>query len=222
MFTKTVGKLSTEFIPLTASDAGDTDSRRPAFAQKGNTYMALRNITPTYTVSSSGVSTLNSQWQYYGLASTFRDLAYDVRIDYNHFEPLQISLMGEFVTNMGFDRNKILARNPENNLGATDTSILGGGTAWIAGLKVGKFVLQKRWDWSVNLNYRNVESDAVIDGFCDSDFGGGGTNVKGFTVGANVALAKRVTVGVRWMSSSQVSGPDLKNDILQFDINGKF
>ena len=36
-FTKTVGKLSTPYEPLTSSDAGDTDARRPAFAQKGNT-----------------------------------------------------------------------------------------------------------------------------------------------------------------------------------------
>src|SRR5262249_22412667 len=31
------GKLSDPFIPLTASDAGNTDDSRPAFAQKGNT-----------------------------------------------------------------------------------------------------------------------------------------------------------------------------------------
>jgi len=217
-FTNTAGKLSTEYTPLTASDSGDTDARRPAFAQKGNTYMALRNIAPDSTNSNG----LTNQWQYFGLASQFRDIAVDLRLDYNHFEPFQVSFIAEYVKNMGFDRSKILARNPENNYGASAGSFLGGGNAWIAGLRLGDALLQKRWDWAINISYRNVESDAVIDGFCDSDFGGGGTNVKGLTLGANLALSKRVIVGAKWMGSTQVEGPTFKNDILQIDLNAKF
>ena len=40
------GKLSNPYTPLSSSDAGNTDNTRPSFAQKGNTYMALRNIVP--------------------------------------------------------------------------------------------------------------------------------------------------------------------------------
>ena len=226
-FTKTVGKLSTHYdynVFYSASDAGDTDARRPAFAQKGNTYMALRDIT----ADSSNDSGAKNQWQYYGLASAFRDAAFDVRIDYNHFEPFQISFIGEYIANTAFHRSLVRARGygPVNNLEVlpdeTTTMYVGGGNAWIAGIKLGDALLQKRWDWSVSLNYRNVESDAVIDGFCDSDFGGGGTNLKGLTLGANVALAKRVSFGAKWMSASEVSGPTFRNDILQIDINGKF
>jgi hypothetical protein len=223
-FTKTVGKLSTPYIPLNSADAGDTDARRPAFAQKGNTYMLLRDITP----DSSNSNGASNQWQYFGLASAFRDVTCDVRIDYNHFEPFQISFVGEYIANTAFHRSSVRARGngPVNNLDVlsdgTTTVYVGGGNAWIAGIKLGDALLQKRWDWNVSLNYRNVESDAVIDGFCDSDFGGGGTNLKGLTLGANIALAKRVSFGVKWMSASEVSGPTYKNDILQIDVNGKF
>jgi hypothetical protein len=217
-FTKTVGKLSSAYTPLSSTDAGDTDARRPAFAQKGNTYMLLRDIVADST-NSYGAS---NQWQYFGLASEFRDAAFDVRIDYNHFEPFQISFIGEYITNTAFHASKVRARNPVNNLTDTTEWYVGGGNAWIAGIKLGDALLQKRWDWNVSLNYRNVESDAVIDGFCDSDFGGGGTNLKGLTLGANLALAKRVSLGAKWMSASEVSGTTYKNDILQIDINGKF
>ena len=89
-------------------------------------------------------------------------------------------------------------------------------------MKLGQIALQKRWDWNSTFGYRRVESDAVVDGFNDSDFGGGGTNVRGFYVNANLALAKRVWVSAKWMSASQIIGPVFKNDILQIDLNGKF
>jgi len=231
-FTKTVGKLSSAYTPLTSADAGDTDARRPAFAQKGNTYMMLRNIVPDST-NASGYS---NQWQYFGLASAFRDLTFDVRVDYNHFEPFQVSFIGEYIKNTAFDKMKIQSRGPKNNLGgATGDEFVGKGTAWITGVKLGHAQLDKRWDWNVLVNYRYVGSDAVIDGFCDSDFGGGGTNVKGTTLGLNVALSKRVSFAAKWMSSSQIEGltyldansnlvvpSTVKTDILQLDINAKF
>jgi len=182
----------------------------------------LRSIIDTQRNLINGVR--SNRWQYYGLATAFRDVVFDGRLDYTHFEPFQISLLGEYIANTAFNRSSVRARGfgPVNNLGASDTDYVGGGTAWIVGLKMGDAALQKRWDWNVSINYRNVESDAVIDGFCDSDFGGGGTNLKGLTLGVNVALAKRVSLGAKWMSASEVSGPTFKNDILQIDLNGKF
>ncbi len=37
-FDNVEGRLSSPFTPLTASDQGNTDDSRPAFAQRGNTY----------------------------------------------------------------------------------------------------------------------------------------------------------------------------------------
>ena len=218
------GRLSKPFTPLTSSDAGNTDDSRPAFAQNGNTYMALRRIVGT---AANNFNQIN-QFQYYGLATPFRDVVLTGRLDFNHWEPFQISLMGEYVNNTAFDRNAIAARAINNrsssSIASTLGSFAGGNTGWLINLTVGHPVLEKRWDWNVGFGYRYVESDAVVDGFTDSDFGGptAGTNLKGYTVWGSLALSPNVWVGIRWYSANQVAGPPLKNDVLQIDINGSF
>ena len=216
------GKLSDPYTPLSSSDAGNTDNRRPSFAQKGNTYMALRNIVPNAT---NNFGTTN-QFQYFGLASKFRPLTFTGKIDYTGFEPVTISIWGEHIKNLGFDRGAI-DRIAVNNRGANSVTgtlgqYAGGDTAWIVGVKAGSAALQKRWDWQIGVNYRHVESDAVIDGFSDSDFGNGGTNFEGYSLFGTVALSSRFAIGVKWMSADQIAGPPLKNDVLQVDLSGKF
>ncbi len=230
MFNNIEGRLSTPFTPVTSTDAGDTDASRPAFAQKGNTYMALRDIVPVAGDAAHGGNENGgiNQFQYFGLASKFRELALDARFDFNQFEPFQISLAGEFVKNHAFDPTAIAAIAVNNHgPAATGTNpqsgpFLGGNTAWIVNLSLGQAALQKRWDWRLGIGYRKVESDAVIDGFCDSDFGGGGTNLKGVTVTGALALSTDVWVGLRWMSASQIAGPAFRNDTIQVDLNGTF
>ena len=216
------GKLSSPFVPLTPQDQGNTDDTRPAFAQFGNTYMALRNITPTAANNFGAID----QWQYFGLATPFRDVAVTAKVDYNHFEPFIISLNVEFVKNVAFDKNRVEAiavnnRGPSLPGGALG-SFVGGDGAWIVGINLGSAALQKRGDWNINVNYRYVESDSVVDGFCEPDFGGGGTNVKGYTVRAWLALAPRIFLGLNWMSSDQVAGPTLKADTFWLDANAVF
>jgi len=221
-FQNIAGKLSSPFTPLTPNDAGNTDNTRPAFAQKGNTYMALRNIVPTVA---NNFGTID-QFQYYGLATPFHELALNARLDYDRFEPFRISLSGEWVKNLAFDYNAINAK-AVNNRGADTASgaigaFSGGDTAWIVDFRVGHGALEKRGDWNVGVNYRYVESDSVVDGLNDSDFGLGGTNLKGYTIYGSLALSPRVSFGLRWMSATEVSGPPFKSDILQVDFTGKF
>jgi hypothetical protein len=218
------GKLSTPYTPQTVNDASDTDNSRPSFAQKGNTYMAIRNIIPD---ASNDYGAIN-QWQYYGLATKFEELAVTARIDYNGFEPVQISLIGEFVKNVAFNKSTINAI-AVNNRGPIDSAELsaigpyeGDPTAWSVELKFGTPSLSKRWDWSVDVGYRWIGSDSVVDGFNDSDFGLGGTNMKGFTVGGYLALSQNVYVSLRWMGADSIAGPAYNTNIIQFDINSKF
>jgi hypothetical protein len=89
-------------------------------------------------------------------------------------------------------------------------------------LKVGHAALQKRWDLALGFSYEYLESDATVDAFTDSDFGGGGTNVKGYTVFGALALSPHVSLALRWMSADQIGGPTFRNDILFFDFNAKF
>ncbi len=225
LFDNVEGRLSKPFVPLTASDAGDTDASRPSYAQYGNTYRPLRDIIPTVD-NDFGTS---KQYQYFGLATPFRVLNLSGQLDLNYFEPVQISLFGEYARNLAFNGDSIEAiavnnRGPINAAGISRFE--GGDTAWYTGIRVGKAVLEKRWDWNVGINYRYVESDAVVDGFVDSDFGitggFGGTNLKGYGVGGNVALSPKVSIGLRWMSANEVAGPPLKSDVVEIDLNGKF
>lgn len=218
------GKLSDPYTPLTADDAGNTDNTRPSFAQKGNTYMALRNIIPS-ALNDYGTK---NQFQYFGLATPFKVTSYSGRIDFNFFEPYQISLLGEYAKNLEFDAAAVDAI-AVNNRGAIEEGAVegigkyeGGDTAWSVQLQVGKGKFEKRWDWNASIGYRYVESDAVVDAFSDSDFGLGGTNHKGITIGAAVALSPRVKIGVRWMSADEIAGPPLSADILMFDLSAKF
>ena len=216
------GELSDPYTPLTTSDAGNTDNRRPSFAQKGNTYMALRNIVPS-AINNFGTT---NQYQYFGLATPFKVATLTGRIDFNHWEPYQISLVGEWAKNLAWDMQDIEPkainnRGPNQAEGAVGRYD-GGDTAWYLALKVGKPAFERRWDWNASVGYRYIESDAVIDGFNDSEFGGGGTNVKGFTLGAQIALSRRVRFGVGWMSANQIAGPPLKADTFLFDLHAKF
>ncbi|MEA3207036.1 MAG: hypothetical protein QOE70_93 [Chthoniobacter sp.] len=221
-FDSVEGQLSDPFTPLNAQDQGNTDNTRPSFAQKGNTYMALRNIVPN-ALNNFGTS---NQFQYFGLATPFQELVLNGKLDYNGFEPVQITFSGEYAKNLAFDRAdtnlKAVNNRGPNGVDGTLGKFDGGDTAWIGGVKVGSGAFQKRWDWALGVNYRYVESDAVVDGFTDSDFGLGGTNLKGYSLFGSVALSPAVSLGARWMSANEVAGPPLKNDILQIDLSGKF
>jgi hypothetical protein len=219
------GKVSSPFIPVSSQDAGSTDASRPGFAQRGNTYIALRDIIPDQTLNGNGTT---NQWQYFGLATPFHEFATTARLDYNHFEPVQISLISEFVDNLAFNTN-IIERNgppqlrgPTNNNNPATGAFQGGNIGWNVNLQAGSVALTKFGDWNVGVGYRYVESDAVVDGFCDSDFGGGGTNLKGYTIYGNFALSPRVWLALRWMSANAIAGPTYKDDIIQFDLNAKF
>ncbi|MBU6182291.1 MAG: putative porin [Verrucomicrobia bacterium] len=218
------GQLSTPFTPTTINDSGNTDNSRPSFAQKGNTYMALRDIVP----DASNDYGATNQWQYYGLATKFTELALTSEISYDGFEPVRISLVGEFVQNLAYNKDDIEAV-AVNNRGPADTTELmdlgayeGDQYGWYADLRVGTPGLEKRGDWLLYAGYRWIGSDAVVDGFNDSDFGWGGTNMQGFTVGGFYSLSQNVYLGLRWMGSDSIAGPQLNGNIFYAEINSKF
>jgi hypothetical protein len=218
------GQLSDPYTPLTVNDASNTDNTRPSFAQKGNTYMAIRDIVP----DASNDYGATNQWQYYGLATKFQNLALTSEISYDGFEPVRISLVGEFVQNLAYNKDDIEAI-AVNNRGPVDTTELldigayeGDAYGWYVDLRVGTPALKKRGDWLLSVGYRWIGSDAVVDGFNDSDFGGGGTNMQGFTAGGFLSLSEHIYLGLRWMGSDSLAGPQINANIFQVEINSKF
>jgi hypothetical protein len=218
------GKLSSPCLVLSSADVCDTDIRRPSFAQKGNSYMALRQFIPVPTRDDPEGD--DNQYQYFGLASEFRPLVLTGKFDYDGFKPVRVTLAGEYIKNLGFDKgklNRIAVNNraqdkPDGSIGDFD----GGDTGYLVSLTVGSPSLKERWDWNASVAYRYLESDAVPDAFTDSDFGLGGTNLKGYTLGGNLALGRNVWAGLRWMSADNISGSPFSVDVVQFDLNARF
>lgn len=218
-FTNVTGRVSSPCFVVAASDVCDTDLLRPSFAQKGNTYMRLRNVPDVLLPN----PTLN--YQYYGLASGFRPLVTSVQLDLAQFNPIHIILDGEFVWNTAFNRNYVssvalnnFAPSPPNAPNTFD----GGNKGWLTRLTVGNKEVRRLWDWNAHVGYKHLESDAMVDAFVDSDFGLGGTNLKGYFVGANLGLAENVWASARWMSANSIAGVPYAVDIFQLDLNARF
>jgi len=223
LFTNVQGKVSTPCAVLSSSSLCSTDDDRPSFAQSGNTYFPLRNIIAT---TANGEDT-TLQYQYFGLASGFNELAATGEFDINSFNPTAIWLDGEYVRNLAFDKRDIAGKGLVNNvINSTQSNPLGtfvgGNTGFYVTANIGDKVLLTRWDWNAMLGYKYVQSDAVIDAFDDSDFGLGGTNLKGYIIAANVALSRKVWVRLRYESADEVSGPPYAADVFQLDLNAKF
>jgi len=226
-FTNVQGQLSSPCLANSANVACDTDLTRPSFAQKGNAYMAIRNLL----VDTSKIPP-DPSFQYFGLASAFRDVVVSARLDLGQFDPVHIILDGEYVRNVAWNRDDIAAKVLANPLPAGPTLgcatppcpniYVGGNQGWLARLTVGEKQLKELWDWNAFVGYKYLESDAVIDAFTDSDFGLGGTNLKGYFVGGSLALGQNVWLTGRWMSANQVAGAPYAVDIFQLDLNARF
>ncbi len=221
-FTNVQGQLSSPCTVVSASDVCDTDLDRPMFAQKGNTYMALRDIIYD-PINNPGA--LN-QFQYFGLASQFRPVVASGQVDIGIFNPAHIVLDGEYVVNTAFDRN-LMIQTAVNNKGPTVNGgppgvFDGGNQGWLGRVTVGNTEIKHFGDWNVHAGYKYLESDATIDAFVDSDFGLGGTNLKGYFIGGNYGLSDNVWATIRWMSATNVAGSPYAVDVLQVDLNAKF
>lgn len=219
-FVNMEGKLSSPMVPLSDQDIGDTDHTRPSFAQRGNTYRPLRDITPT---DANGQGT-EKQYQYYGLASSFRDVDLYASLDLDLWEPYRLSFIANYVQNLAWDQGQVESvainnRGPDlgDNLGDYE----GGDKAFMLRTEFGRPKFERRGDWQAFIDFRHVQSDAMPDAFTDSVFGGG-TNFSGFSIGGAIGLAPNVKLGARWASLSELAGPPLNQDLLLFDLTAKF
>ncbi|ABD88463.1 conserved hypothetical protein [Rhodopseudomonas palustris BisB18] len=222
-FSNVQGQRSSPCTVRSASDVCDTDIRRSLFAQKGNTYRELRNIIPD-AFNNFGAT---NQFQYFGLASEYRPVVASGQLDLGHFHPVHVVLDGEYVVNTAFNRD-LLNQTAVNNKAPTVNGVPsspqfdGGNQGWMGRVTVGNRQIKYLWDWNVHAGYKYLESDATIDAFADSDFGLGGTNLKGYFLGGNLGLSENVWASLRWMSATNIGGSPYAVDVLQVDLNAKF
>ncbi len=95
-------------------------------------------------------------------------------------------------------------------------------TGWLAGVK------SKLYGFNVDYNYRDVQRNAVVGAFTDSDFANGYTGSRGSKLKVSYELDKNFTLGATYfMANSDYTNASLKktdSDIntLQLDAEAKF
>ncbi len=92
---------------------------------------------------------------------------------------------------------------------------------WLVGTTVGK--CSDPYTWAFRYNFRDIENDAVIGVFTDSDFIGGGTDGKGHEVGFDFQVAKHWKAGASYFYNKRgISSESEDFHRLQLDIAFKF
>lgn len=165
----------------------------PGLRQKGNTLF----LTNSPVQIQQGITPPEFLW---GLASKFKPLSITAAAEFAQLSPVVVRLSGEWVKNQDYDTGEIYERT---GVLLTD----GGDTGWYVRTIVGASDIRKFGDWQFIVGYRSIGSDAVIDGFNDSDFGLGGTNVKGYWLGGLFGLARNSWAGLRYFSSKSLASP---------------
>jgi len=92
-------------------------------------------------------------------------------------------------------------------------------TGWMAGFKYNK--ASNPGTWEFGYNYRDLEADAVLGTFCDSDFIGGGANGSGHFFKLKYALYKNVFAGLGYFHNEK-GDDDSDYRRLMADIEIKF
>jgi hypothetical protein len=215
------GELSAPCYAPGTSVSCDTDNSRPGFLQKGNTLFALRDLVV--------LAPTDPTYQYFGLASEFRLVDLNARIDRRFDEGVHLILDANYVRNFGYDERDIESLVPVNNFGSCPSAdpacsppFEGGDYAFLVSALWGVPRIAERGQWNVFAGYRRLESDALVDAFTDSDFHLGGTNAKGYHVGGSYGLMHNTWLTARWLSATEVTGAPLAIDVLQLDLNSRF
>ena len=219
-FDNIAGKRSSACSPWAGDESCDTDWSRPAFMQKGNTLFLLRNIAPNPLNPAD-----TPQPQYVGLASKFDLLDLNLRWDTRVFDGLGLRLNGNYIRNLAYSKSKMASRSQGyivNNFG-NNGDIESGPNAWMLQATLGRsYDLKEKGDWLAFVGYKYIQPDALPDAFNDSSFHQGGTNARGYYIGAGYAFEKNVYGVFRWMSTKEIYGAPLAIDTMQFEINARF
>jgi hypothetical protein len=219
-FANVAGSRSDPCAPWAGDTQCSTDGDAPAFMQKGNTLMLLRNITPNPQDPAN-----TPDPQFVGLASKFQLLDTNLQWDARVLDGMALRVQGEYVRNMAFSKSKMEDRSDGNlvtNIGPNG-EIQSGPNAYMLGVTFGKSIdLATRGDWNVFAGYKYIEPDSMPDAYNDPTFHLGGTNAKGYYLGASYAFDKWVSATARWISSREIYGAPLEIDVMQLELNARF
>ena len=139
------------------------------------------------------------------------DLDGDYIYDYENTE-----LFAELSTQLADWPFKIFVHATQNGDASTEDS------AYAVGAKLGS--AKKDGEMEFGWTYQDIEADAVIGTFNDSDFGGGGTDSDGHILRAKYAVSKNIFVGGTFILNNvdRFQGSEHDYNRLQLDVEFKF
>ncbi len=203
-------------INTAGADYVSRSEYQSGFRQRGNTLFRINGV--------------NDAKNNFGLASSFRELNLTASLDLVDVLPERVTLTADFVKNLGFDRkeikDRVCAGQGPSCTGFSDGKDFG----YMLKAQVGEPLVAKQGQWNAFVAYRYLGSDAVLDAFTNSDFGLGGTNNKGFMLGANYGIYDNTWLSARWLSSDLIDSlspgmaepSKLSVDTLWFELNFRF
>ncbi|MGP1717486.1 MAG: putative porin [Methylophilus sp.] len=179
----------------------------PLWRQKGNNTFSVDGLNANQCGSGGPC----------GLASQFQLINFTGEVDLAVFDPVHVILHGAYVKNIGFDAQEIARRT-----GTALNTYKEENEGYEVSLMVGHPAIKKLHDWQVFGGYRRLEADAVMDGFTDSNFHLGGTDAKGYFIGAQYGIGKNAWLSSRYISTDEISGLPFSVDTFFVDLNGRF
>jgi len=192
------------------------DFTAPQYMQKGNTLFDIRN----------DIDPATDLW---ALASDYNLLNLTASADFSQLAPMHVIVTMDYVKNIGYDRDKIIARSGgvversgDFNRDSDEDIYKERTTGYKLKVKVGWPKVALRGTWDTFLAYKYLERDAVLDLFTDSDFHLGGTDAKGWIVGSAYALDDNILLSVKYLSATEIDHNDLAIDVFQIDLNALF
>ncbi len=174
------------------------DFTAPDFVQKGNTF---------FNINTSG-------GQLAALASDYDIANITVTYDIPTGAAKRVSLVADFVKNLGFDQDEILQRTGEIIDEQSEGFLLKASFGWSQ--------VAQRHAWRASITYRSLERDAVVDAYTDSNFHLGGTNAEGYILSGQYGLADNSWLMLRLLSSDEIDGAPFGIDTWQLDYNLQF
>ncbi|AJK50032.1 hypothetical protein BGL_2c19680 [Burkholderia plantarii] len=219
------GTLSSPCALYLGATSCSTDNEAPAFVQGGNSLVALRNIVQNPSL----VPGATPDPQLFGLAYNYRLLDLKAQWDTVIANRYKLRLDGEFVRNLAYNSNKAFsaATLPVNNyestsINASQSDYRSGPNGFMAKATFGEPEPHDKGQWNFSVGYKYLQPDATLDAFTDPDFHLGGTNARGYVLGAAYAVARDTWVSARYLSAREVYGPPVTIDVLQLELNARF
>lgn len=185
------------------------DFTAPSFVQKGNTVFNIRN--------SADISL-----ERLALASDFELINGTVMLDFGNlfffgediYSPIHLQLVGDWVRNTAFDVEEIAARTgvrpPTRDEG------------YQLELNFGRPEIRYAGDWRIRTQFRHVEGDAIVDGYADGAYHGGGTDHEGYALMFDLGLAQNAWFTFEYYTADEIDQAPLAIDILRLDISARF